>query len=91
MRYDLGFNTRRKTWEALHIVQAEYLLPMIDFVKAQPWYSPETEQKMVIVFMLEQSETPLMKRLHDSWNTPPPSLLPPSSSSPPPMIQEAGP
>ena len=33
----MNFNTISKTWEALDIVQKEYLLPIIDFAKSLNW------------------------------------------------------
>ncbi|CAD7946582.1 unnamed protein product [Amoebophrya sp. A25] len=69
LRYQMGFNTRRKTWEALHIAQAEYLLPLISWTRAQPWFE-RNRHKMVVPYAMDKGRVdyPLASEATQDWH-----------------------
>ncbi|CAD7973830.1 unnamed protein product [Amoebophrya sp. A120] len=77
LRYQLGFNTRRKTWEALDLSQREYLIPIINWAKEQEWYNTfdavrntTNGLKFVIPFAMDKGRVdyPIASKASAEWH-----------------------
>lgn len=70
LRYGKGFDTVDLTWEALRIVQEEYLLPIIRWAESTPAYQNTGGFNFVIVFAMDKgrADYPLASRATSHWH-----------------------
>eukprot|EP00397_Hematodinium_sp_SG-2012_P043663 GEMP01048588.1.p1 GENE.GEMP01048588.1~~GEMP01048588.1.p1 ORF type:complete len:316 (+),score=59.16 GEMP01048588.1:192-1139(+) len=66
LRYQWGFSTVHLTWEALRIVQDEYLLPLVHWAKST---APYSKKPFVIVFAMDKgrADYPLVSHETKDW------------------------
>lgn len=66
LRYSEGYNTVHLTWEALRIVQEEYLLPLVRWAKQHPAYG---KKPFVIVYSMDKgrADYPLVSEETKDW------------------------
>ncbi|CAE8714391.1 unnamed protein product, partial [Polarella glacialis] len=70
LRYGAGFNTVKLTWDALRIVQEEYMLPIIRWAQEQPAYQRTQGRNFVIVLAMDKGRVdyPLVSRATQHWH-----------------------
>lgn len=70
LRYGAGFNTVKLTWEALRIVQEDYLLPMIRWAQTTEAYRRTQGRNFVIVLGMDKGRVdyPLVSRATQHWH-----------------------
>lgn len=68
-RYSLGYNTVDLTWEALKLVQTDYLIPMIEYTESLDWFE-DFKHKMVIVYAMDKGRVdyPLASERTKDWH-----------------------
>eukprot|EP00933_Yihiella_yeosuensis_P044388 TRINITY_DN39499_c0_g1_i1.p1 TRINITY_DN39499_c0_g1~~TRINITY_DN39499_c0_g1_i1.p1 ORF type:complete len:409 (+),score=36.92 TRINITY_DN39499_c0_g1_i1:89-1315(+) len=70
LRYGSGFNTVKLSWEALRIVQEEYLLPIIRWAQEQPVYKRTMGRNFVIVLAMDKGRVdyPMVSDATKHWH-----------------------
>lgn len=70
LRYGLGFNTPAKTWEALRMVQEEYLLPIVRWAQSTPAHRRSGGRNFVLVLAMDKGrmDYPIVSRATAAWH-----------------------
>lgn len=70
LRWGKGFNTVALTWEALRLVQEDYLLPIINWAKSTPAYRRFDGRNFVLVLALDKGRVdyPFVSEATSNWH-----------------------